>query len=361
MSLWTMQSRSFIAVPLLPISQGMVRFCSPFCYYLLVSCLLVRVFRPDIKWLRYLTLACIAALVCMDIHRLQVWVWFYLLWYLCFEQMRAQGFAMLAGFVYLWSGINKINLHFVHEVVPDWMQALGLDGNIAQYSMAALAIALEIGIGIALMCRRLSVGVVASTWALHLFILFVLALQQSWNQVIWPWNIALPLAVTVLYMQTRGTTLSSLNQTIRATTILPRIGLVSAGIMPVLFLVGWWPYPLAWAMYSGLQPELTLAIKGDLGNHTPATVKDASFSMDGETFVVLDDWTFRESNVPPFAADFVFTRHATDWCQQRFGALPYCYQLKATRFCKECEQFERKECPIQSEGGAEIEGVGGTE
>jgi hypothetical protein len=344
--LWTMSGRSFIAVPLLPvIQQDLVRMASPILFGLLCIALIYGIFQPERKQLG--TLAILAALILLDVHRLQVWVWFYILW-LLLKPYGAQGFRALATCVYLWSGLNKINQHFLADVIPDWQKTLHLPGEVLQYVLAALAICAELFLAYGIWRSVHQKWVLWLAIALHTFILAVLALQGNWNMVVWPWNIALPICIWYCSRANNEQAAPQQPDIIRDYNWYIPVGL--AGIMPAFYSLGIWPYTLSWMLYSGLQPELTFTSKQNFAAQMSPKAAEKVFEVAGESFLVLDDWTFSEARVPPFQHPAVFERHAEHWCSTTLpGQDRGTYRLDLIRFCKNCEDLVQKICPKQEE------------
>lgn len=338
-----MQGRSFLPIPLLPFRTAQVDLFAWPGTILLFALLLGRAIKPNITWLRYALIATILFLVLLDLHRLQVWVWFYLLWFAVFEPMpHLLGFRMLAGAMYLWGGLNKVNAHFLEEVVPDWQSTLQLSGDVFKWMMAVFAVFLELYIGFCLLFFPKKRFLLIATILLHGFILFILLLQGGWNTVVWPWNIALPVAVwlTFKYQETpKLTLLSPLQQ-----------GLGYALLaLPATYSLGIWPYTLSWMMYSGLQPELTLSAQKQFSEQLSPKVAAKTFTIESETNLIFDDWTFAEANVPPFQHPFVFRRMQEHWCNT--GADRHTWLLRSHRFCLTCGDLERTECKVQESIG----------
>jgi hypothetical protein len=338
-----MYQRTFLAVPLLPgIEQKLVTLVSPVCYAILVALLIYRLFRPNKSAIG----VCIAlvVLILLDVHRLQIWVWFYLLW-LLLKRHETTGFRALVACVYLWSGLNKLNPHFLQDVIPDWQKTLHVSGETFQYALAGLAIVTELALAVGIWRYIQQRWVVVAAIGLHLFILLVLVLQGNWNLVVWPWNLAL--IAGVWYCHKFAQQDHEAHQQNLLNWQLP-LGL--AGIMPALYSVGIWPYTLSWMLYSGLQPEITLASNRNFAAQMPPEVAKMVFEVDGESFLVLDDWTFAEAQVPPFQHAAVFERHAQHWCETALaGQARFTYRLTPQRFCKNCADLKKNTCPKQEE------------
>jgi hypothetical protein len=344
MPLWTMQSRTFIAVPLIPIGVSWVPVLGQFGFFLLLLALGLRFYRPQNPIFQVFAVLTLALLIVLDVHRLQVWVWFYILWFCFFEHLCERGFLLLCACMYAWAAIHKINIHFVSEVVPEWQVAMKLPGEVAKYTIAAMVIVAEALLAVCLAFFSSRRGTLILAWAFHIGILLVLVLGGQWNTVVWPWNILLPFGITLSWLSTRRQ-VNDVRTLQNPQKWRLGFGLSFAGVFPLFYAFGICPYTLSWMMYSGLHPELTLAAQSDFGQQMSNKVAQKVFTIEKETFLVLDDWTFAEANVPPFQSDFTFRAHANHWCAGGYGENRCSYLLINHVFEKNNDSFQKTECP----------------
>jgi hypothetical protein len=375
MPLWTMQSRSFLALPLCTLDQSDIRLCAPYLTILLLLLLAGIIVFPAKGLMKWSMLSVLAILVGMDLHRLQVWVWFYFLWFLCFDQLDLKGFRYLAGAMYLWTGLNKINLHFFQEVCPELLEGFGLTGDMLAICLGIVSISVEIVIGFSLLIGLRKKWLLYAIIFLHAGILCILVFGLAWNWVVIPWNLALPVAAWLLLKdEEKSDQFSGVNQQaasvggnelvleesreekfavgLNLKMLIPEKrgfglygGIGLAIIAPVFHFFGWWPYALSWMMYSGLQPEITYAYTPLASRPCPQDVKNLVFEIDGEGFIALQDWTFAECSVPPYVSQAAFARMSADWCALGCGKNRYSYWLTAHRFAIKTEQLVKQKCP----------------
>ncbi len=346
MPLWNMQSRSFLEMPVLPVGRDLVKLLSPAFTYLLLAGLLARVWLPQHRAFKWFTVAILSILILLDIHRLQIWVWFYLLWFVFFEHASGHGYRLLAAAMYTWAALNKMNIHFFQSELTEWIEGTCLSTNMATtFALGVLAICCEFIIGLSLIFSWKKSIFLVLVWALHLFIFVGLSWVMHWNSVVLPWNLVLPIVYTLWFYAKPDETPQS-----RYTTA----GALIAGGGPLLYSAGLWPYTLSWMLYSGLQTELTLCADTDFTKQIHQKVQPHIFTIDSETCLVWHEWTFAEAGVPPFVHDATIRRQAEWWCNQNLPGKQYSYLLSHERFCEACSDLKRTNCSDQPDHSRDI-------
>src|SRR5258708_22610731 len=153
-------------------------------------------------------------LVLLDQTRLQPWVYQYtvMLAVLACRRRRANTTAntesvllacqLIVALLYFWSGTQKLNWSFGHEVMPSLLASVRIELSAAYAAYLPLAggcvAQFERLIGIGLLVRKTrSIGVVLALCT-HLIVLVTLIVAHR-NSVVWPWNIGLMSMVICLF------------------------------------------------------------------------------------------------------------------------------------------------------------------
>lgn len=261
---------------------------------LLPICLLSLVLSTITRWRRlFFTAAAITfvGMIIRDQGRLQPYLYLYLslLAILTFSQRDRAGGALLVALsaLYIWSGIHKINVHFVFEVFP-WLVSAITEKQVAQ--KVALTIPfIEIGAGALLLVEELRrAGAIALSF-MHLILLLLIGpLGHSWNSSVWLWNLTMPLVCCLLaYDSFRFTPkLSYCTHPLLALFVLA----------PSLNLVGLFDHYPAFSLYSGLTPKGWIVASG--------------------ARVSIQEWSLGTTGVPPYPEVRVYKAIAAELCEK---------------------------------------------
>ena len=281
---------------------------------LLLLLVLVLIF-PNQKKLRPALLLWLSILCCLDLNRLQPWIWFYALVIAVWlfgqnEREMRHTWRWLLAAVYAWSGFHKLTPYFAEENFAWFCEAFPFTRPLAPYPALGYAVALlETSLALGLLwrpTRRISRWLVVGFHAAIILMLSPLGLD--WNTVVIPWNIALAGLVWLVFAEADATTFPKNNGL--------RLLLALAGVAPLFHFAGGWPDALSWKLYSNTQPEGTF--------HAPAqaltcTVQEKAMweenAFDQGTKLLLDDWASREMRVPMVAADRTFRQTALYLCR----------------------------------------------
>ncbi len=145
---------------------------------------------------------------CEDENRGQPWLYMY--WVMLLLTLFSEKTAIAAcrcgmSVVYIWSGIQKCNRRFFEvqpaffvEPLTHWhLPKLLLD--VARW-LVYCAPFIEMFIGVAVWVPRLRLAALGAAIAVHGYSLLVLGpLGHNYNWVVWPWNIAMPVLLWVLF------------------------------------------------------------------------------------------------------------------------------------------------------------------
>jgi len=265
-------------------------------------------------------------LVFGNIHRLQVWFYFYglilflFLWKqnISVELLTFTLRGVVAG-VYCWSGLHKFNIYFVEDIFPWLMEPLDCLFPSLPPELAYGAGGVELLIGLGLLFRPLRDGLVVASFIFHGIILGLLGpLSHDWNKVVWPWNLVMPLLVLLLFFNTKKLNLNNRFFRLRSFPA-GLLVLFLVWILPAFNYIGFTPEQLSFKMYAGSQPEMVLYY-GETDRHLFDPHPAIHGTLPPETMpryrVVLDDVAFAEWGTPLFTTPATARKMAKQFCQR---------------------------------------------
>lgn len=277
---------------------------------LLITLLSILIF-PAKRILYYLFLLFLTGLLLPDLNRLQVWVYEFsiLLLFLGLgssAKSRLLAAQMILVLVYCWSGLHKFNNYFIHDIAPWMMTPFGLEQWMTGKSWPGLSIAVfETLLGLGLWInwsRRWAAGL---AMLFHLSILFALGpLGHNWNEVVWPWNIAMILLVYSLFFKTKMISFTPTSAIFKKKLqFLPLLLLF--GLMPLFNFWHLWDEQLSFKMYSGSNPEGIFYYEPESLKCLPEQIKvlhERPTSSQSKRRIILDEWIFEELRVAPYVS-----------------------------------------------------------
>ncbi len=259
-------------------------------------------------------LACLSILCCLDVNRLQPWVWMYglILASIAFGKSTAETrdtLRWLLAAIYAWSGFHKLTPYFAEDNFDWFCSAFSFTKSLAHSPALGYTVALlEMSLAFGLMWPRTRPVFRWLVVVFHSIIVLMLSpLGLNWNTVVIPWNIALAGLVWLVFAEK--------HQTLLPKNSGQRLVLIFAGVAPLLNLFGAWPEALSWKLYSNTQSEATF--------YAPAhsftqTVEQQAFweknAFDNGTKLLLDDWANAELHAPMFASKHSFRQTASYLC-----------------------------------------------
>jgi len=230
-----------------------------------------------------------------DQQRWQPWFYQYVVMLVAIAFGKVDACRFIVASIYFWSGVQKLNPGFTEHTFQWMMEPFGGSWPVGVAYSAAIT---ESAIGIGLMIAPLRNLAVLLAIAMHGFILASIGpWGHNHNRVVWPWNLAMAALVFLLFWR---------NSDIQARKIVRCSYIVVAlfGVMPVLSLIGLWDSYLSFSLYSGNQNRATIYMDDTVAGKLPAAVQevvsvyDSSFPVDA---LNLEDWSYDELNVPPYA------------------------------------------------------------
>ena len=226
---------------------------------------------------------------------------------------------LIVAATYIWSGLAKLNANFfenafawlVGPLVKGWPAPAHAFVN----HLAFVAPCLECAVGIGLLSRRLRPAAVFFAIAMHAFILLAIGpLGLNYNDVVWPWNLAMMAFVPILFFRTAD------RPTMRDIVwgrgfAFQKVVLVLFALAPILSFFGRWDDYLSSALYSGNTNFGWIRLNDDAFNRLPDGI-DEYVTTAGPNLneIDLDDWSLGELGVPAYPEIRVFRSVARAVC-----------------------------------------------
>ncbi|RYG33441.1 DoxX family membrane protein, partial [bacterium] len=234
-------------------------------------------------------------LALFDINRMQPWFYQSMLMFFGLGVTRRKDAWAICGFIlsatYVWSGLQKVNASFAADVFPWLLKPLGLEALQPFWWLAPL---LETSVGVLLIVPRTRRWGLAGAGAIHAFLLIALGpWGQSYNSVVWPWNVWMPLLAFVMFFRNPESLLPSAWRARRG-----KIVLVLVGALPFLSFFGRWDTYLSAALYSGRADQGYLLFTEEGVRRLPAQVQPFVNRLPDRIGLDLFRWSMAEMNVP---------------------------------------------------------------
>jgi hypothetical protein len=232
-------------------------------------------------------------------------------------QMLAAWRVVLVG-LYVWSGIQKLNVTFMSHLYPWLVQPLAdvLPAGLQRVLLGGwLVVPLaEIAVAIGLLVPRLRPAAVVGAVATHVAVLGLLGpFGHGTNAVVWPWNLAMAALAPLLFWT---------HEPAATSVLLPRRGGVHAaalalfGVLPVLSFSGHWDAYLSGALYSGHLKAGALSLTDPVAARLPdPTRRHVVRNQTGASALDLWEWSMGELGVPSYPQERVFRAVARDVCR----------------------------------------------
>ena len=330
--LWFPTYRSFPRAPVLfaPPEASMLP-AEWFLSTILVVALILTMVSKRPALFSVLALIPLGLLVAFDQSRLQPWVYQYslLLGVLALHDWRTKDVAvsnrtlsllqLTVAAVYFWSGLQKLNFTFFHEILPALLDPLliALPWLPQPASGVGIFVALtEILIGCGLLYPRTRDLFVWLAVTMH-GIALALLIARGYNSVVWIWNCALMLVVIILFRRSdiyfwRPSRISEGLKGKLAIAVT-----LSAALLPLLSFLGWWDMYLSGALYSGNTAVGVVKVDREVSAQLPATAKEQLFSVEttGEEMLPLVEWSMADLNVPVYPEVRVYQEVTSEICK----------------------------------------------
>jgi len=217
--------------------------------------------------------------------------------------------------IYLWSGLQKLNVTFVRETWPDMASFLSrfwqdVAHNIPPFLILIIPL-VEIGIALGLLTRRFRNGAVIVATATHVGILILLVVSGE-NIVVWPWNAAMVLFVWILFWQDKETTSRSV---IAGKKPFHRLILILFGVMPAFSFIDLWDSYLSSALYSGNTHQAVIYVSESVMARLPMSIHPHIWQETKPFFLDINRWAYGELHVPIYPEPRVYRHITRQICQ----------------------------------------------
>ena len=249
--------------------------------------------RPS-KWIGFFTALAIA-IALFDQSRWQPWFYQYLIMLIAVglsgRESAMNTCRVVMVCTYFWSGLQKTNGDFIHNVFPYMTGAVGAILN----PLAFLAPLIELAIGIGLLTRGFRTYAVYGAIAMHAFILLAIGpFGQNSNSVVWPWNIAMICFLLILFWHSDVSPWSFSGHAKPSTRERPLL----FGIAPLFSFFNLWDAYLSSALYSGVRNTGVIYVTDPLKNRLPKQIVDHIYPSNkpGTSILILREWSMSEVN-----------------------------------------------------------------
>lgn len=291
--------------PLTPVFAFLKPIPSPFDYILFGATLLSLAASAITPRLIPIFATLAVVLAACDQSRLQPWFYEYFFLLLGVALASPNACRVIIASTYFWSGIQKINAGFIRDVFP-WMlepflRHLPQRAHAMVHPLALIAPFIEIAIGLALLIRKLRTAAVVAAIGMHAFVLIALSpAGQNYNQVVWPWNIAMAALVAILFWRTTESAKQILEGK-GAFVPFQVVVLILFAVAPVLSFFGYWDHYLSSAMYSSNRNQGMIFISDKMFERLPDGIGEYVRVETPEIDSIdINEWSAGELNVPPY-------------------------------------------------------------
>jgi hypothetical protein len=203
--------------------------------------------------------------------------------------------------IYIWSGLQKANTDFVTNVFPFLTHPLTqlLPSSIGAIinRLGVVAPLFEVGIGIGLLTRRFRTVAIVSGLAMHVLILLAIGpLGQNFNNIVWPWNVAMICFLPILFRQPD---LSARKIVWPQSGRYQRVVLVLFGITPLFSFFNAWDGYFSAALYTDPRNAARLYVTNPLADRLPKRIQEHVYLTDksGINIIKLNEWALSDLNV----------------------------------------------------------------
>jgi uncharacterized membrane protein YphA (DoxX/SURF4 family) len=314
--------------PLIPVIPGLhlARIPYPWDYVLSGVLFLLLVLsgvsrRPRIYLLGFSAL--LAFFIFFDVTRCQPWVYLYAFMFVgmaCFSwrayDVRGRDAALnicrlIVGSTYFYSGLQKINPNFAQIGVSS-LAGAAADRVPMAHVLGWIVPFIEASIGLGLLTRRFRPWAVAGGLFMHLLILFTFGIVLDWNSVVWPWNLAMPAFIILLFWRSDV----SFAEITWGPLLTQKLVVLLFGIMPFFSFFGWWDSDLSASLYSVNLPLANVLVSETVKIQLPPDIQKYVKDLPGNNHVLkIQDWSFGELNVPPYAAARAYNNIGAEICK----------------------------------------------
>lgn len=220
------------------------------------------------------------------------------------------GARFVVAMLYFWGGVQKLNPYFFAEEFPWFVepltQFLPVDASWLP-RIAVLAAALEIGIGIGLLTRRLCRVALVGAVLMHLLIALCIGpLRDHWNNSSWVWGMTVAAQTWALFYRAPAFRFATMFAAPRPHNAPPWLAVLLIGIMPVLNNVNRWDSALSFNVYSGNVDYGEVHLRVGVVHLLPDEIAPLVDVRFGRAVLVLNRWSLHEFNANTYPETRVF-------------------------------------------------------
>lgn len=333
--------------PLIPVFDFLPNFQHPFDIILFIIALLllicILVFKNPQKFIiAFISIAIILSI--LDQNRWQPWFYQYVLMFfvLSFYDFNKNDnkhseaivtiLKLMIGAIYFWSGLQKLNPHFITDTYPWLMEPITnhmTENGIRNIDWLGKAFPLvEISTGIALFIARTKKIAVTLLFLMHLFILYVLGpFGHNYNPVVWPWNVAMMLFAYFLFIKSDSFKISQIKNMFQFHSI--KIAFILFIMLPLFNFFNSWDSYLSHNLYTGNTCNGVIYISDAVESKLPPEIKQYSKGEMNLNQITIKYWCMMELGVPAYpekrnfaAVTKTFYKYATDSAEIYFMYTP---------------------------------------
>ncbi len=340
--------------PLIPVFDFLPSFHHPVDIILFALALWLLLFIIILKKSQKFIIAflvCAFILSILDQNRWQPWFYQYLIMFfiLSFYDFNKNDnrhseavitiLKLMIGAIYFWSGLQKLNPHFITDTYPWLMEPITnhvTENGIRNIDWLAKVFPLvEISTAIALFFSRTKKLAITLLFLMHIFILYVLGpFGHNYNPVVWPWNIAMMLFAYFLFVKNDSFTISQMKNMLTFHSV--KIVAVLFILLPLFNFFNSWDSYLSHNLYSGNTSNGVIYISDAVESRLPPEIKKYSKGEMNFNQITIKYWCMMELGVPayPEKRNFVgvtktFYKYASDSSEIYFMFTP---KLKLSEF-----------------------------
>jgi hypothetical protein len=308
--------------PLAPVSDlfaGLPAAVHVILFVVSLLSMVVLVFSPGKKAGWVLLIAEILSCLC-DQNRWQPWEYQFLFMTAAYVLVKDEGrlrfnWQLVIAGIYFFSGVSKFNSAFIHDI---WQNLIlhhffGVEHTNTWLLRAGYLLPVaEMLAGIGLLTIRMRKISIWFLTAMHLIILISIGpLGLAVNSVIWPWNLAMPVLLFVLfYSSPLRFAQKSFGKPFTWLT------LMLWWVMPWLQLAGYWDKYLSSVLYSGGIEHLYVCTDNVAAKKALIFAFDKNINVPCDSSVSLYKWSMTEMNVPPYPETRIYKTVVKEWMKK---------------------------------------------
>jgi hypothetical protein len=214
-------------------------------------------------------------------------------------------FRIIQAGVYIWSGVLKLNFHFIEQSGNFLFKTIhATPTHWFYYFLFAIPVA-EIAIGFCFLFKRQLQAAVLLTLVLHGFIILQLVVSQ-WNESMILYNLFLVVANFILFFQ-----LPINYQLFPPKVLAQKICILFFLFLPALNLVRWWPDCMSSVLYTGQSWLAVVYIDKAFEKQLPQPAQKAIFNSPQGRYLSFTYWLENETGYVPNPEKFVYHKMFT--------------------------------------------------